>query len=117
MKGKYDLKTEVRTFQEGDKILVYFPVPGSPLSAKYHGPYTIKSKVSMSVYIINASDRRKATQMVHIILLKPYLTQEPAPDLPRLPCNVMYRNKDDYSNSEILQEMPKFLAPLTSTKM
>lgn len=52
MKSKYDLKTKVRNFKEGDKVLAYLPVPGSPLSAKYHGPYSVKSRVDEVNYIL-----------------------------------------------------------------
>ena len=126
MKSNYDLKAKAREFHEGDKVLAYLPIPGSPLSAKYHGPYTVKRKVNELNYIINTPDRRKATQLIHINLLKPFLTEEPAPDQPGLTCNVINTSCLDetletsatnmgsnYSNSCILQDLPKFLAHLT----
>lgn len=66
MKSKYDLKTKVGNFKEGDKVLAYLPIPGSPLSAKYHDPYSVRSKVNEVNYIIKTPDRRKATQLVHV---------------------------------------------------
>ena len=130
MKSNYDLKAKVREFQKDDKVLAYFPISGSPLSAKYHGPYTIKSKVNECNYIINTPDRRKATQLVHINLLKPYLVQEPAREQLGIPCNVMSTDHDDtletsgthnnwtgYANSEILHQLPMFLAHLNATQI
>lgn len=124
IKSNYDLKAKAREFHEGDKVLAYFPISGSPLSAKYHGPYTVKRKVDEFNYIINTTDHRKTTQLVHINLLKAYLTQEPAHDQLGLTCNVINTGKDETlgtsdtnmcskdSNSYILQNLPKFLAHL-----
>ncbi|KAK3887285.1 hypothetical protein Pcinc_008549 [Petrolisthes cinctipes] len=95
MKSDYDLKAKAREFHEGDEVLAYFPIPGSSLSAKYHGPYTVKRKADEFNYIINTPDRRKTTQLVHINLLKAYLTQEPAPDQLGLACNVINTCKDE----------------------
>ncbi|XP_071537584.1 uncharacterized protein [Panulirus ornatus] len=125
MKSVFDVKAKVRNFQEGDKVLAYFPITGSPLSAKYHGPYTIKSKVNDYNYIISTPGRREATQFVHVNLLKPFLSQDPARDQIGLPCNVIGSQVDNtldtssttnnwkgHSNSDILQDLPKFLAHL-----
>ncbi|XP_050730790.1 protein NYNRIN-like [Eriocheir sinensis] len=46
MKEHFDIKAKVRTFNEGDQVLAFIPVSGSPLQAKYHGPYTINKKIS-----------------------------------------------------------------------
>lgn len=127
MKSIYDVKTKVRQFGVGDQVLAYLPIPGSPLSAKYHGPYTIKTKVSDCNYILHTPDRRKATQLVHINLLKSFLSQEPARDQ-RLPCNVMTShvegtvetsvnsNWSSYSNSDILHQLPIYLTHLEPTQ-
>ena len=127
MKSVFDVKAKVRSFQEGDKVLAYFPIPGSPLSAKYHGPYTFKTKVNNCNYIITTPDRRKATQFIHVNLLKPYLSQEPARDQIGLPCNVIVSHVDNYntleassktndwkgySNSDIIQDLSKYISHL-----
>lgn len=129
MKSDYDLKAKTRVFHEGDKVLAYFPIPGSPLSAKYHGPYTVKRKLNELNYIIYTPDRLKTTQLVHINLLKPYLTQEPAPDQLGLTCNVINPCTDEIletsgpnvysndSNSSILQNLPNFLSHLNPTQV
>ena len=69
MKAAFDKNSAVRSFQEGDKVLAFIPMPGSPLQAKYHGPYEIVKKVSDVNYIISTPDRRKSTQSVHINLI------------------------------------------------
>ena len=35
MKAAFDKNSNVRSFQEGDKVLAFIPIPGSPLQAKY----------------------------------------------------------------------------------
>lgn len=129
MKVKYDVKTKVRDFKEGDKVLAYIPVHGSSLSTKYHGPYTIKSKVSDLNYIIYTPDRRKATQLVHVNLLKPYKSLNPASDSVRLPCTLVTTKNDmletndlvcewsGCSNAEILQKLPSYLSHLTTVQI
>ena len=72
MKSNYDRKTEVRTFQPGEKVLVLIPVSNGPFEAKYSGPYTVKEKVDDLNYIINTPDRRKRTRKVHVNLIKGY---------------------------------------------
>ena len=70
MNAHFDTKAKVRDFKRGDKVHAFIPVPGSPLQAKYHGPYTITKKISEQNYIIDTPDRRKNTQNIHINLLK-----------------------------------------------
>ncbi|XP_076055146.1 uncharacterized protein LOC143033539 [Oratosquilla oratoria] len=52
MKTKYDRKAKPRSFSPGRQVLVYLPVPGETLMAKYQGPYTILEKASSLNYII-----------------------------------------------------------------
>ena len=35
MKSRYDTKTKVRVFKPGDKVLIFLPIPGRPLNARY----------------------------------------------------------------------------------
>ncbi|XP_073672376.1 uncharacterized protein [Paramisgurnus dabryanus] len=72
MKQNYDRKAEARVFGPGDQVLALLPIPGSPFSAKYSGPYSVVRQVSETNYVIATPDRRKATQLCHINLLKPY---------------------------------------------
>ena len=50
MKAMYDFKTKSRQFHKGDSVLVFLPVPGDPLHAKFMGPYTIEKKVNETNY-------------------------------------------------------------------
>lgn len=101
MKTKFDSKSQVREFKEGEKVLASSQVL---LSEKYHGPYTIKRRQSNCNYILNTPDRRKDTQLVHVNLLKPYL-ERPAPDHVRLPCNVINTSTEPSTPLEILDFM------------
>ena len=70
----YDEDTKNRTiFSPGDQVLVLFPIPGHPLQARYHGPYTVESKVGEVDYIVKTPDRRKRRQLSHINMLKEYV--------------------------------------------
>ncbi|KAI5617705.1 hypothetical protein C0J50_22774 [Silurus asotus] len=42
------------------------------IQARFHGPYEIHSKVNDLNYIVTTPDRRKARQVCHINMLKPY---------------------------------------------
>ncbi len=72
MKSKFDKNTVTRNFQAGDKVLAFLPVPGTPLQARYFGPYVVKKKVSDLNYVIVTPDRRKDAQLCHVNMLKPY---------------------------------------------
>lgn len=52
MKGQFDLKTVVRTFQPGDKVLALLPVPGS-------GPYVVEKKLNETSYVISTPHRKR----------------------------------------------------------
>ncbi|XP_071824592.1 uncharacterized protein [Apostichopus japonicus] len=73
MKRWYDKDAKSRVFSPGDKVLVLFPIPGHPLRARYHGPYTVESKVGEVDYIVKTPDRRKSRQLCHINMLKEYV--------------------------------------------
>ncbi|XP_076062488.1 uncharacterized protein LOC143037816 [Oratosquilla oratoria] len=137
MKTNFDSKALVREFKEGDLVLAYIPISGSPLGAKYHGPYKISKKLSDSNYIISTPDRRKATQHIHVNLIKPYKTTSPLLDyekqvlavntvpnvMSRTPNNAMYINFDKIlpnidshptDNSHILGNLVPYLSHLTN---
>ncbi|XP_076053650.1 uncharacterized protein LOC143032655 [Oratosquilla oratoria] len=60
-----------------DQVLVYLPVAGEPLMAKYQGPYTILEKASSLNYIIHTPEKRKTKRLVHINTLKPFYHRIP----------------------------------------
>ncbi|CAC5369208.1 unnamed protein product [Mytilus coruscus] len=63
MKIWYDKDARDRVFEPGDKVLVFLPVPGHPLQAKYCGPYTIESKINDLNYIVKTPGRRKQNRV------------------------------------------------------
>lgn len=76
MKTWYDRKSKERNFSPGDKVLVLLPVKDNCLSARYHGPYTITTKINDTDYVINTADRRKTTRLCHINMLKEFYEGE-----------------------------------------
>ncbi len=70
-KQRYDLRARQRVFQLGQKVLVFLPQPGHPLTAKFFGPYTIK-KVSDTAHVVVTPDRRRAQRLCHINSLQSY---------------------------------------------
>lgn len=57
-------------------MLVFLPLPTSPLQAKFYGPYTIKQKLSDTDYVIDTPNRKRKTRMWHINMLKAYVTRD-----------------------------------------
>ena len=76
MKTWYDRNSVKRSFNEGDQVLVLLPSPGKPLQAAYFGPYTVLKKVDELNYVVKTPDRRKAQQMCHINMIKPYYSRD-----------------------------------------
>ena len=63
---------ENRVFKPGDKVLVFLPIPGHPLQARYFGPYEIESKISDVNYVVKTPGRRKEKRVCHVNMLKEY---------------------------------------------
>ena len=76
MKTWFDKKARVRDFKPGEQVLVFLPIPGQPLRAKFVGPYSIDSKIGEVNYLINTPDRRKNKRVVHVNMLKKYNIRE-----------------------------------------
>lgn len=72
MKVWYDRKARARSFDVGDQVLILLPVIGSPLEARFSGPYTVEEKVGHLDYIISTPERRKKKRLCHINMMKPY---------------------------------------------
>lgn len=49
---------------------------GSPLQAKFLGPYSVVKKVSEQDYVISTPNRKKSTQLCHVNLLKLYHSRD-----------------------------------------
>ena len=73
MKTWYDKSTRNRVFNPGDKVLVFLPIPGNPLQARYFGPCEVESKVSELDYVVKTPGRKKQTQLCHANMLKEYV--------------------------------------------
>ena len=52
-------------------------IPGKPLHAKYHGPYTAQQQLGPVDYVISTPDRRKTKRVCDVNLLKSYHQREP----------------------------------------
>ena len=76
MKEHYDRKATLREFKIGDKVLAMLLIPGSPLKARFHGPYVVTKKVGDLDYEIDTPDRRKQKQLCHVNMLKLYNERE-----------------------------------------
>lgn len=66
-----------REFSAGDQVLVLLPLVESPFQAKFFGPCTVVSRVSEQNYLIEMPNKRKATKVCHVNLLKPYYARDP----------------------------------------
>ena len=90
-KAWYDRRARLCTFQPDDKVLVLLPMPGKPLRAKYHGPYSVEQQLGPVDYVISTPDRRKTKPVCHVNLLKPYHDREPGldPAVVSIPVNVL----------------------------
>ena len=60
--------------------LLFHLTPGNALSSKFCGPYIVAQKLTPLNYIVHTPDRRKDTQLVHVNLMKSYLSREPEED-------------------------------------
>ncbi len=72
MKVWYDRKARSRSFEVGDQVLILLPVVGSPLEARFSGPYAVEKKVGNMDYIVSTPDRRKKQRLCHINMMKPF---------------------------------------------
>ena len=108
MKANLDRKAKVKSFKLGDEVLVYLPIPESPLSSIYQGPYTISHRLDKLNYVIQTPDRHKDTQLVHINLMKLYRRRESADCLERrIMLNCPPKIKMDNEETSIHLEVPQ----------
>lgn len=127
MKHLYDRRAEGRIFSPGDQVLALLPLIHSPFQARFCGPFTVLRRVSDRDYILSTPNRRKATQLYHVNLLKPYYCRdsksvsavaaagspfsEGEDDGVTAPDDGLLRGR--LSNSETLRNLPVLLAHLT----
>ena len=77
MKSWYDKRAREQVFKESEKVLLLLPKPGSPLQAKFSGPYTVLKKLNSVDYVISTPDRRKTKRVCHVNMINPYHEREP----------------------------------------
>lgn len=76
MKFRYDKDSLQRNFQPGDKVLVLLPLPGSPMQARFSGPYQIEKKLNDTNYAVSTPDRKRKIRVCHINMLKAYISRD-----------------------------------------
>ncbi len=59
--------------------LVLLPIPGSPLSARFSGPYCVQQALNETDYVVQTPDRRRKTRVCHVNMLKPYRSRVVSP--------------------------------------
>ncbi|XP_068229856.1 uncharacterized protein [Palaemon carinicauda] len=134
MSRLYDKKAKLRVFQPGDEVLVYHPIPGSPLREKFMGPYKVLQRISKVNYVLSTPDRRRSKQLVHVNLLKAYqapiqmvshlsispeakilpLEESSSELLMDLPEDDQLINWKDNTNSQILKSLPSYFTGIPS---
>ncbi|XP_076056339.1 uncharacterized protein LOC143034289 [Oratosquilla oratoria] len=127
-KLEYDRTSKVRTFKVGDMVLAFLPPSTNPFHKKFFGPYKILEQQGPLNYIIETPDRRKKQQLVHINLIKRYLSRPPEEDTKTMPISIVNPvtlPKDEgtpttdfplpnsaFSNRETLHHLDKYLSGL-----
>ena len=76
MKDRYDIKSQKRSFMEGQNVLVFMQPKGQKLRPKFMGPYPITKKVNDYNYVVQLPDRK---MRCHINMLKSYHDRDPKP--------------------------------------
>ena len=80
MKGLYDVATELRSYECGDKVMVLLPTQGDSVHATLAGPYTVKERLDDYNYVVSTPDRKKSTQRCHINMMKTYHQRDKGSD-------------------------------------
>uniref|UniRef100_A0AAZ1Y236 Integrase catalytic domain-containing protein n=1 Tax=Oreochromis aureus TaxID=47969 RepID=A0AAZ1Y236_OREAU len=70
MKERYDRKTLKRTFLPGEHVLVFLPVVGSCLQARFSGPYEVERQISDTYYLIKTPDRSSGARLENSKILE-----------------------------------------------
>ena len=97
MKRQYDRKSVPREFDVGDQVLLLLPLPGSPLKAKYQGPFQVVQKVGDLNYAVATPGRRKKKQLCHVNLRKKYHDRDNDKSVQGVPPVVHEEKQTDYS--------------------
>ena len=71
----YDRKASSRQFKTGKQVLLFLPISGKPLEAKFQGPFTVLQQIGPVDYMIATPGRRRTKRLVHVNLLKKYCSR------------------------------------------
>ncbi|KYO46905.1 hypothetical protein Y1Q_0014480 [Alligator mississippiensis] len=66
----YDEKAHLRTFEQGDKVMVFLPLKTHKLQAAWKGPHVILDRLDNVAYVETRSGKKP--KIVHVNMLKPY---------------------------------------------
>lgn len=69
-KARYDRMVRPRTFETGQRVILFLPSDTVKLFAKWQGPYKVLWKVKEVDYEIETPDRKKHKQVFHANLLR-----------------------------------------------
>jgi len=99
----YDKKARDRSFEPGQEILAFLPLPGNSLQAKYCEPYRVLQKLGPVDYLIDTPNRRKLQRVCHVNLLKPYRRRDeklfPKQENPALVGSTVTSTEFDFGDS------------------
>ena len=124
------LRIEILNLEK--RYLLFFPIPGKPLQAKYYGPNNVDKKLSDVNYIVNNPERGKK-QLCRIKMLIKYTDRDSSvissvnlvntvpPEQNKMDSDDMNFVKSDPSlskleNSDILKDLDQKLSHLSSDK-
>ena len=74
MKMFYDKTARVKSFEEGDMVLVWKPGIHSKMGASWEGPFQIESRVSPVTYRVQVPGKAHQSKVLHCNLLKKWST-------------------------------------------
>ena len=72
----YDRQARTRSFEIGQRVLIFLPMLAKPLEAKYQGPYTIIDKLSTVDYVIATPNKHWTIRVCDINMLKEYIERD-----------------------------------------
>lgn len=72
----YDRGAVERNFSPGDKVLVLTSYKPNKLAVNWVGPGVVEKKISETNYVVGMPGRRRASQIFHVNLMKPYYQRD-----------------------------------------